>query len=450
MWHFYTIYLGGRMKKIISGVAITMVLIFALGCSGDSKSATSDGEIELQWWTWDPDMKERNQELIAKFEAENPGVTIVNTVTSTKDYWPKIRILANQSKLPDVFTMSSGYIEEWAEAELLMNLDTFIDNDDTAEVFYKSLLDAGKQISATDSYYALPFALVTSTLYYNKDLFDAAGLEYPNDDWTWDEFRNASKKLTIDKDGDGKIDQWGHWFYGRYSHIESWVYANNGNLVNRDTMRFDPDENAIDALKMLTDLVLVDESSPSQKQMSALRQQDVFPQQVAAMWVDGSWFVDNNRLIADPSMRWGIARIPSGPNGSNEITYGWPDYYALSPTTANPEMAWKFARFVAGEGLTMDMFMPGKIPSYKALAESPEFADTTKQPAEISLLTEQAAGEMKTSYTLGWSEWRGYGAAETLGLNGIIDATINGEMTFEEALENGKESINVIFERYYP
>ncbi len=434
--------------KVIFMLMCAFVLALTIGCSGGSE-AKSDGPIEIEWWTWDPEMKDRNVEIIAQFEAQNPGVTIINTVNDPQDYWPKIRILANQGKLPDVFTMSSGYIEEWAAADLLLNLDSLIENDDTLEVFYKSLFDAGRDISGGEHYYAIPFALVTSVMFYNKDLFDEAGVPYPADDWTWDDFLAAAKALTKDTNADGKIDQWGHWFYGRYSHIEPWIYANGGSLINRDTMRFDPDQNAIDTMKMLTDLVLVEGVAPSQKEMSALRQQDVFPQQVSAMWMDGSWNIDNTRTIADPSMNWGIARAPQGPNGTNKVTFGWPDYYALAPNTENPEMAWKFARFVAGEGLTMAEFMPGKIPSYIELAESDDFVDETKQPAEMGLLIEQAAGEMKTSYTLGWSEWRGYGAAETLGLNGIVDAVINGEMTFDEALADGTESINTVFERYY-
>lgn len=439
------------MKKILLIMFLSLAAlstVFASGTKEDASSSKND-KIVLEWWTWDPDMKEKNQEIIAKFQETHPNVTINNTIVSTKEYWTKIRIQANQNKLPDVFTMSSGSLEEWAENGLLYNLDEFIQNDNTKEVFYSSLLDVAKSISHQDHYYALPFALVTTTLYYNKDAFDAAGLAYPNDNWTWDEFTSAAKKLTVDKDNDGKIDQWGFWFYGRYAQIEPWVYANGGSLVDKDTMRFAPDAAAMEALKMLTNLVLVDKSAPAPKEMSAVRQQDVFPQGMAAMWVDGSWNVDNNRNVADPNMNWGIAKVPAGPSGNTYYTYGWPDSYCIAPNTQNPQMAWEFTRFVAGEGLSLDMYLAGKIPSYKALTESDAFADPNQKPAEMYILKEQAASKMTTSFTKGWNEWRGYGAAAALGLNGAIDGILNGELSFDDALTQGTKAINTVLTRYY-
>ncbi|MGD1822167.1 MAG: ABC transporter substrate-binding protein [Pleomorphochaeta sp.] len=437
------------MKKLLVTMIILMSLSMSVFASGQAEAEKVDEEVVLEWWTWDADLKDKNQEIIAEYQSTHPNVTINNTIVSTKEYWTKIRILANQNKLPDVFTMSSSTLEEWAENGLALELDDLIESDNTRDVFYSDLLEAVKDVSGTDHYYALPFALVTTTLYYNKDAFDAAGLDYPDDDWTWDEFRSAAKKLTVDKDNDGKTDQYGFWFYGRYAHVESWVYANDGNLLNRDTMRFEPDAAALEALEMLTDLVLVDKSAPSQKDMSSVRQQDVFPMEMAAMWIDGSWNIDNNRNVADPNMNWGIAKVPTGPSAEKGITYAWTDSYALSPNTENPEAAWEFAKYVAGEGADLGMYLAGKIPSYKALAESDEFADETKLPVEMNVLTEQAASEMRTSFTKGWSEWRGYGAAEALGFNGLIDGVINGEMSLDEALMKGEESINTVLARYY-
>lgn len=434
------------MKNIILALLLALLVVQGAGAAGTVETETE--EIVLQWWDWNPSMKERNEAIIAEFEAKNPGVTVELSTYATSEYWTKLRIQANQRKLPDVFTMSSGYLEEWANAGLLMELDDMIAKDDLFDTFYKSIFDAGRSISGTDSYYAIPFALVTTVLYYNKDHFDAAGLSYPDDSWTWDDFTSAAKKLTKDTNGDGKIDQWGHWFYGRYAHIEPWVYANDGALLTPDK-RFAPDANAMAALKMLTDLVLVDGSAPSQKEMSALRQQDVFPQQVASMWVDGGWNIDNNRIVAGDSFNWGIARIPQGPAASTKIGNGWPDYYAISPDTKHAEAAWEFARHIAGEGLAISDYMAGKIPSYKALAEDEGFADPTQQPQEMDLLIMQADEELRSSFTLGWSEWRGYAAAETLGLNGLIDAIINGEVGFEEGMREGAEGINSVLSRYY-
>lgn len=204
------------MRKRAVSILVTVLcvagLLFATGASEEPKGAPTDkGPITLEWWTWDPTMEAQNNQIIAKFEAENPGVTIHNTIVPTSEYWTKIRIQATQHTLPDVFTMSSGYLEEWAKAGLMYNLDDFIANDNTRDIFYPAMIDVVKTISASDHCYALPFALVTPMLFYNKGMFDKAGIAYPTENWTWADFTDAAKKLTKDIDGDGKTDQWGFW-----------------------------------------------------------------------------------------------------------------------------------------------------------------------------------------------------------------------------------------------
>jgi multiple sugar transport system substrate-binding protein len=168
------------------------------------------------------------------------------------------------------------------------------------------------------------------------------------------------------------------------------------------------------------------------------------------MWVDGSWNIENNRKVAGDKFRWGIAPVPAGPCGSNDVVYGWPDFIVISATTKHPKEAWEFAKFMAGEGLTIDMYLAGKIPSYKALTLSKDFDEIGKQPPEKGkVLRELAARKLMNSFTMGWSEWRGYGPAESMGLNGLIDAVLNGEMSFDEMLEKAKENINKVLERYY-
>ena len=438
---------GEIMKKsLFLVVLLVFVMFFAFA---QAEKEASSGPVTLEWWTWDADLKDINAKIIADFEAQNPNVTINNTIISTTEYWTKIKIQSQQNKLPDVFCMSSGYLEEWASLDLLYNLDSLIEGDESIKNFYPTLLDGGKEISGGQHYFAIPFALVTTPLFFNKDYFDAANLEYPNSDWTWDDFTKAAKKLTVDKDGDGKTDQYGFWFYGRYAHIEPWIYANDGNLINRETMLFEPDANAINALKMLVNMVVIDHSAPMPQEMSALRQQDVFPNGIAAMWVDGSWNIDNNRLTAPDTMNWGISMVPGGPDTQTPKVYGWNDFYAIAKNTKNPEMSWKFAKYVAGEGLTMDNYMAGKIPTYIPLTESEAFEDTSKLPIEISVLKDQAGSPMRTSFTKGWSEWRGYGAAESLGFNGYIDAVLNGTMTFDAAMAECPEVLNKVFMRYY-
>lgn len=439
------------MNKRVFVCFVSLALLISLvnvSAAGQRGADTGD-EITLRYWSWDPSLRSRNEQMIASFEAQNPGIRVEMTTLEPSEYWTQLRILANQNQLPDVFNLSSGFIEEWANNNLLMDLEPFIDTDLDKDAFYMNLVDAVRDLSGTDNYYAFPYALVTTVMYYNMDLFDEAGLDYPDSDWTWNDFLTAARLLTRDTNNDGNIDQWGYFFYGRYAHVESWIYSNNGRLIDRSTMRFDPDANAMDALKFLSDLVLVEKVAPPYKEMSAFRQQDVFPNGVAAMWVDGSWNIDNNREIGGDSFRWAIAELPIGPAGRGDLTYGWPDSLAIAANTRHAEAAWKFTRFASGEGLSMDMVLGGKIPSYRPLTESTEFLDISQQPHNKDLLITQVEKEMRTDFSLAWGEWRGYGASEALGFNGIIDGIINGDMSFDEGMETAFSNINRVLARAY-
>ena len=411
---------------------------------------TISEKITLRYWMWDPTIKDKVEKAIEKFEKLHPNIHVELTAMEPKNYWPKLRTMAFTRKLPDVFNMSSGYLEEWVKNGFLMDLTEYVEKDIDKDEFFFNLFEAGKALSGTDRYYAIPFALVVTVLFYNKDAFDEAGLEYPNENWTWFDFLNAAIKLTKDKDGDGKIDQWGFWLYGRYANIEPWIYANGGRLINRETMRFEPNEQAIQTLRFLTSLTTKYHVSPTPKEMKGIKAKNIFPMGLAAMWVDGSWNIENNRKIIAGKFRWGIAPVPKGPCGTDDVVYGWPDFIAISATTKHPKEAWEFAKFMAGEGLTIDMYMAGKIPSYKPLTLSEAFDEKGKQPEEKGkVLRELASRKLVNSFTMGWGEWRGYGPAESMGLNGLLDAVFNGEMSFEEMLKKAKENIDRVLERYY-
>ncbi|MBO7349011.1 MAG: sugar ABC transporter substrate-binding protein [Spirochaetales bacterium] len=438
------------MKKLLT---IALVALIAVSAFAQGASEASKGQVTLEWWTWDATMADTNNAIIAAYEATHPNVKINNTIIPTDGgaYATQLAIMAQQKNLPDVFTISSGNLEDWAEIGYLRNLDELIAKDKTIfDQFYKGMFDAVKDVAKTDYYCAIPFAYVSCDLFYNKDMFDAAGLAYPNENWTWDDFVKAAKALTIDKNGDGEIDQWGYYGYGRYAEAQAWVIANNGTLIN-NKMRFEPDKNALEALHFFTDLVLKDKVAPMPKDMTAMKYNNIFPNALCAMFVDGGWQVNDFRSKIGDKFRWGVTRVPNGPSAKETWTFGWPDSYVLSPTTAHPDEAWDFVKFAAGGGLSADQVMGGKLSAYKAIVESPEFVDMTQQPyGDMELFREHANDKFMTTYTKSWSEWTGYGAAENMGFAGAVDSILNGEDSFDGAMKKATDGINKILSRVYP
>ena len=440
------------MKKTLT-IVLVVLLAFSAFAKGATETAKEGETITLEWWTWDTGMIEQNQSIIAAYEATHPNVKINNTVIATDGgaYKTQLSVLAQQKALPDVFMLSSGDIEEWASNGLVRNLDDLVASDpEIYEKFYESMFTSLKDVAKTDYLPGFPFAYVSCDLFYNKDAFDAAGLAYPDGTWTWDDFLAAAKALTIDKDGDGQTDQWGYYGYGRYAEAQAWVFSNGGVLTDNEKHTFEPNSGALDAIQFMSDLVNVYKVAPSPKDMSGISYKTIFPNQIAAMFVDGGWFSDDFRKNIGDKFRWGVTRVPVGPQGKAKVTYGWPDSYVISPFTKHAREAWEFTKYIAGEGIGLDQFMAGKMPAYKALVESDEFVDMTQQPyGDMQLFRDHASDTFVTSYTQGWSEWVGYGAAESMGLNGAVDSILNGEATLSEILPSLKLSIDKILARYY-
>jgi multiple sugar transport system substrate-binding protein len=434
------------MQKKLLVISLALFLVFSFAAAAYAQTTT------IRYFMWDPEFKELEQELINEFEAENPDIEVEFTALEPGNYWPKISAMASAGELPDVFNMSSGYIDQWAQDGLLMNIQDQVDQlpqDDYFTKVFSTLRYPDKQSS---DMYGIPYAWVTTVLYYNKDMFDEAGLEYPNDDWTWEDFRQAAETLTVDSNDDGIPERYGHWWYGRYAHVEPWIYANGGRILNEDKTRIEVDAKAKEALQFLADLSNKYNVSPPKRDIVGIRQQDMFPLQQTAMWVDGSWNVAHVRQMGQGAFDWGIAKVPAGPSAEagDYEAYGWPDSIVISKESEHKEAAWKLVKYLIGKNRPLESYMAGKVPINKFLANSDQWLEKDKQPAEMDIILELGEKMGRTSFTIGWGEWRGYADTGGAGMNGVLDSITNGEMTVEEAIESFTRHGNEVLERYYP
>lgn len=408
-------------------------------------SAATAEDTTLTYMMWDPEQLEIEADTIAEFEAANPGVKVEAQAMPPSDYWPKLSALAAAGDLPDVFAMSSGFVKGWAGAGNLADL-TEVTADTDLSVYYEGALTPGM---AGDQMAAFPQNWVAPVLYYNRDMFDAAGLEYPQADWTWDDFREAAKALTLDTNDDGQIDQWGYWIYGRYAHVDTWMFRNGGRYLNADETAIELNDAAVNTLDFLTGLVLEDKVAPMPQEMEGIRQQDVFPLGMAAMWVDGSWNIANVRSVADPEMNWAIAQVPMGPDATPDTAaaYAWADMLSMSKTTENADLAWAFIQHMIGEGRTAADFKGGKVPAFRAIAESQDWLERDMKPDNKELILEIGAQTVYTGFSDNWSAWRGYAAEGAGGVNGELDEVFNGRKSLEDAIADFTSYGNEVLSR---
>ena len=397
-----------------------------------SAASASADDVTIEYMMWDPDQLEVERAAIAEFEAANPGVKVDVQAMPPKEYWPKMSSLAAAGDLPDVFAMSSGFVKEWAAAGNLADLTDVVADTDLG-AYYEGALSVGVIDGAR---VAFPQNWVAPVLYYNKAMFDEAGLQYPAADWTWDQFRDAAKALTLDQNGDGTVDQWGMWLYGRYAHIDTWVFRNGGRYLNADESAIEINEEAAKTLHFLNALIQEDKAAPLPQEMEGVRQQDVFPLGMAAMWVDGSWNIANVREVAGDSFSWGIAQVPMGPDATKDTAaaYAWADMLSVDANSEHKDVAWTFIQHMVGDGRSAADFLGGKVPAYRAIAESDAWLESDQQPDNKDLILEIGTQPVYTGFSRKWSDWRGYVAEGAGGMNGELDEVFNGRKTLDEAI----------------
>ena len=218
-------------------------------------------------------------------------------------------------------------------------------------------------------------------VYYNKDMFDKAGIAYPKGDWTWNDFLATAKKLTL-KDSRGVVTQFGAVLDGE--DILYFVKAWKGSLWNKDKTKciIDTPE-AREGIQFVIDMATKHHVSPDLKNRSDQGGSQAFEGGRAAMLtLCGRWNTVSFRKVK--SLRWGVCGLPKGKVKVNPlITHAW----VVSSQTKYPEKAYEFVKFMCGEDCVRSMMQMGDcVPPIKKIAETeflqknPQYPDEETQP----------------------------------------------------------------------
>lgn len=175
----------------IGASAITLAALLA-GCSSDGGDGGDGGEVTLTYGVWSQD--DTMQALIDAFEEENPGIKVELQVNPWTDFWTKLQVGAQGGTAPDAFWMLGDRFQVYAANDQLLPLGDAIDAAGVdLGVYPQALVDL---FTYDGELYGLPKDFDTVGLWYNKELFDAAGVAYPTDQWTWADVQDAAAKLT--------------------------------------------------------------------------------------------------------------------------------------------------------------------------------------------------------------------------------------------------------------
>jgi multiple sugar transport system substrate-binding protein len=336
------------------------------------------------------------------FEAEHPDINVNIDVADWDGYWEKLRVQVSGGTPPDVFAMDAPLYPDWQSRGVLLNLQPYLDADPAAlEGIYPQTLEA---YETEEGMFGLPRDFQTIVLFYNKDMFDAAGVDYPTADWTWDDFREAAAALTLDKDGDGTTDRWGAWAEV-YDMEPLWgpvVWSHGGDIVDPEAgeTHLDTPE-AMAGFEFIRSVWLDDQSMPTSEQLSQYGW-DGLLSGVAAMGFSGHWSVPE---YAGAGLNLGVVPVPAGPAGRKTMVNS--AGFVISATTPNPDAAWEFVKYATSEAGQTELAKIGlAIPIRESVTSSDAYLGQEAQIDHQVFVDALEYANVKPSFA-GYEEWSG-------------------------------------------
>jgi multiple sugar transport system substrate-binding protein len=311
--------------------------------AGSASTGYSGPPATLEYSIWgDPAEINNQQAIVDDFVAANPNIDVNVTVSDWEPYWDKLQTGLAGGDAPDVFAMDGPLGPDYQSRDVLLDLTPYIEG----ESYDLGQLDdnAVKDFTTADGkQFGLPRDLNVIALYYNKKMFDEAGIPYPDDTWDWDKLVEVGKQLTKDTNGDGIPDQWG--VYTETTDMENaWselVWQAGGDILSADgtTSALDTDESAA-GIQFLQDLIWKEKVMPDPAIFAEVG--DAFEQGKAAMEINGSWLVPTHEAAG---IDLGIAPLPKGPAGA--ATSVNPTGAVVYKNTEAPEAAWELVKYLA-------------------------------------------------------------------------------------------------------
>jgi multiple sugar transport system substrate-binding protein len=288
-----------------------------------------------------------HEEIIARFEKENPDIK-VQLEPVAGDYYARLLTQAAAGDAPDIIMVGDDAVPEFVGKGVFLPLEDFIKGAyplDTS-IYLPHVLEPGQW---EGKQWLLPKDFSPLGVYYNKKIFDQYGVAYPKDGWTWDDMLKTAQELTKDVDGDGKTDVWGiqltaNWTTG----FEYYVAAAGGRLISEDGTKYvgymDSPE-TISAVQWFADMYHKFKVAPPPADLTGWAGNNPeFENGTAAMRLFGRW--PQAGLKTDPNVDLALVGVPAGKVRANVLFWGGFGIYAK---TKNPDAAWRFLRFYAGE-----------------------------------------------------------------------------------------------------
>lgn len=360
-----------------------LLLSFLLlgSCLGGCGRPTGQDNVVSFMIFGDPAELAAYQNLVQAFESAHPEIDVeLGHIPGQHEYRQRLATDFTAGAPPDVMLLNYRRFALFASQGGLEPLGPYLEESDMIEAadFFAPTIES---FIWDGRLWCIPQNVSSLVVYYNRDLFDATGVPYPTDDWTWDDFLERARLLTRDLDGDGQVDQYGAGISPKLFRLAPFIWQNGGQLVDDPAAptRLALDEPAaLAAFQWFVDLQAKAAVVPDAVAEAAEGSESRFLNGRMAMYFNSRRGVPTYRTIE--TFRWDVAPLPRGPRAAAGILHS--DAFCMAARTTDKAAAWTFIEFANSvQGQTILAASGRTAPSLRAVAESTAFLDPDQPPA---------------------------------------------------------------------
>ncbi len=422
------------MKRFPRMTAAALALVLLLSITG---CGASDGKTHLTFQIWDVAQRASMEAICAAYTAKHPEVDIEVQVTNWTEYWTKLEAAAESNTMPDIFWMHTNQILYYADFGMLADVtDLYADEDPSYYQNHFSDISIGNASGSDGRLYGVPKDKDNLVLVYNKEMFDAAGVAYPDENWTWDDLVSASAQI-YDKTGKyGYMayndDQMGYW---------SFVYQAGGCILTEDKTRAGFDQpgtrKGMEFYVGLQDY----EWCPDQSYFAETAPGTAFFSGIGSMYIEGNWEL-MNKCINFPNMdgKWDIAPMPKCPDpvsGDGRATISNGLCYSTAARGKTRDIALDVIKFFGTEEAQLLASSYGAAISAYNGTEQPYFDafDKAGYDINVEVLMDQFAYGVQNVNNAAKPKWKSPVLDE-------LNKVYNGQQSLDSALDNMQNIID--------
>lgn len=328
------------------------------GAAATTAPAASGEQVTITYGMWDQTQEATMQKVIDAFEQKNPNINVEIQLVPWAQYWDNLKTAAAGGELFDTFWMNGPFFPFYASRDVLLDLTPYMEKSGFDKSKYPaSILES---YSFNGKQYGGPFYYDSIGLFYNKDMFDAAGIPYPDASWDWNKLREVSQQLTKAPNQYGMVVWW-----SSQEQTFNFIFSNGGEVVADNKCQIS-EQPAVEAVQYLVDLIYKDKVSQEPAAMGD-DPTTFFQQGKAAMITTGSWNV-NAYKKSITGFKWDVAPLPKAPTGKSvSVVSGLGN--VANAKTQHPDEAWAWINFIASEEGQRIIAENGQPPTYTGLAK---------------------------------------------------------------------------------